>query len=179
MLVIITPPGRHVDFNCWIFFAVYLILYISQCYRCTSVSVTFFVSMPSNTQTTVITLFTLEKHSIFCLAYCLFFFLKVNLSFQLDEQQRFPCGTHLDSGKHKVHGCTLPWRQTSGFLSNDVLLKEYRDKDKMSTERGEMFLLSNSNCIDCTSIIGSTLYCYYVIHYCFTCPFTVISIDML
>lgn len=34
--------------------------------------------------------------------------------------------THLDGGKHKVHGCTLSWSQTSGFLSNDMLLEGYQ-----------------------------------------------------
>lgn len=36
--------------------------------------------------------------------------------------------THLDGGKYKVHGCTLSWSQTSGFLSNDMFLEGYQIK---------------------------------------------------
>lgn len=36
--------------------------------------------------------------------------------------------THLDGGKHKVHGCTLSWSQTSCFLSNDMFLEGYQIK---------------------------------------------------
>lgn len=89
------------------------------------------ISLPTNSKTDyncyflIVICLSEALHFVSCLLPFIiyFFFLKVNLSFQLDEQQRFPCGTHLDGGKHKVHGCTLPGRQTSGFFSNDVLLK--------------------------------------------------------
>lgn len=38
--------------------------------------------------------------------------------------------THLDGGKHKVHGCTLAWSQTSGFFSNYMLLEETTEQFK-------------------------------------------------
>lgn len=43
--------------------------------------------------------------------------------------------THLDGGKHKVHGCTLSWSQTSGFLSSDMFLEGYQIKSNTTAGR--------------------------------------------
>lgn len=129
-----------------------MILFISQCSKSIELHVVYscVFTLCTNTHTDYSYYFLIvicsSERLYFVSCLMLFFsFLKVNLSFQLDEQQRFPSGTHLDGGKHKVHGCTLPWRQTSGFFSDDVLLKEYRDQDKVSAECSEIFFLSNSD----------------------------------
>lgn len=46
----------------------------------------------------------------------------------LYSQQYNQHKTHLDGGKHKVHGCTLAWSQTSGFFSNYMLLEEITEQ---------------------------------------------------
>lgn len=46
----------------------------------------------------------------------------------LHSQPCNPHKTHLDGGKHEVHGCTLSWSQTSGFFSSDMLLEGYQIK---------------------------------------------------